>query len=707
MLFGLAGFLWLTPAGFSTATIELEADNVWNPTIFTATWEIAAEGLTWAMPFKLSSQAPVPVNLEIIASHSSESTSGEVWLLEATWPDGQTIPLDEFQTDGNWQQQQVSWGPYENRPVWLANIQGQPAHLIWQGQATGPLTLLFAKHPQAGEVTIRWNGALTQTVNLRAPNLEFQGLTLPLNEPPVWRATLPVSALSQKINLVVEADPNGVFPVLLKKISLWGAGSPPLAVAGPQLAEALQINPGQSALTGEFNEGQITVIEAGVQLNPRHHGKPFQLLLSGPLAATESGIALPPWLENGLIILSLTLLGSVVFSYLAGLTPPHLLGPVNVAIITTILTLLFVEFGLNWYLPPVGRYYVRHPHQQVVFNPKGLMGVSGESRFITNAEGFRGDEFSDQDDYRLLAVGGSTTECLVLDQTETWPQRLQDRLNQNDNQLKVWVGNAGQGGRTTREHIMHLRYLLPQYPSLKAVILMVGINDLALRLSQGEAYDPNYLNTRQAEQELIERAFYLRVNQDPYKPYYHQSAIWRLGEQIWQARTLAQTAKDIDIEDEGATAMVSRRALRKNASIIKDELPDLSFALAEYERNLNTLIDIAQAHHTRLILMTQPTLWQADLSPAEQDLLWFGWGGDREYYYSVTALAEGISRYNQTLLTVCKQRQIECLDLANLLPQDTTIFFDDVHFNESGAEQVAKSIADYLLDHEPFKQRNK
>ena len=47
--------------------------------------------------------------------------------------------------------------------------------------------------------------------------------------------------------------------------------------------------------------------------------------------------------------------------------------------------------------------------------------------------------------YRILTLGGSSTECLVLDQTEAWPQLLQDRLNET-NKYQVWVGNAGQSG---------------------------------------------------------------------------------------------------------------------------------------------------------------------------------------------------------------------------------------------------------------------
>jgi hypothetical protein len=105
---------------------------------------------------------------------------------------------------------------------------------------------------------------------------------------------------------------------------------------------------------------------------------------------------------------------------------------------------------------------------------------------------------------------------------------------------------------------------------------------------------------------------------------------------------------------------------------------------------------------TRLILMTQPTMWYSGLSQEEKDLLWSGRGPNGQYYYSLEALIQGMSIYNERLLEICRQRQVECIDLASALPKDTTVFYDDVHFNESGAVQVASIVADYILRHAPF-----
>ena len=47
---------------------------------------------------------------------------------------------------------------------------------------------------------------------------------------------------------------------------------------------------------------------------------------------------------------------------------------------------------------------------------------------------------------------------------------------------------------------------------------------------------------------------------------------------------------------------------------------------------------------------------------------------------------------------------MECIDLAKTLPKDTTVFYDDVHFNENGAHQMVQIVADYLLHYEPFER---
>ena len=66
------------------------------------------------------------------------------------------------------------------------------------------------------------------------------------------------------------------------------------------------------------------------------------------------------------------------------------------------------------------------------------------------------------------------------------------------------------------------------------------------------------------------------------------------------------------------------------------------------------------------------------------------------HYYSIDALAKGMKMYNETLVKICLKNKIECIDLAKQLEKKTSIFWDDMHFTEHGAQMVAKILTDYL-----------
>jgi lysophospholipase L1-like esterase len=377
-------------------------------------------------------------------------------------------------------------------------------------------------------------------------------------------------------------------------------------------------------------------------------------------------------------------------------------------LISTSIAILISEIGLRVLFPPLNGYYLWKPYLRRTFNPSpGVMpGIEGTSIFISNSNGIRGDELSPDHTYRILTIGGSTTECLYLDQTETWPHLLQEKLNENSRNHLVWVGNAGRSGLSTRDHVVQMRYMLQELPQTDAVIILTGVNDLQLRLAQDVNYDPHFLDRPDAEKQLLSRVFY-EVSDDT-KPFYKETAIWRLGREVKRiVYQISLADKRQEQQDEAGKMCVTWREHRRNAPAIRDTLPDLSSALEEYSRNINALIDLAEDNSVRLIFLTQPVLWKPDLPQELNDLLWFGSVGSfRESgneYYSVAALATGMSMYNETLLDTCQKRRVECFDLASLVPKDTTAFYDDAHLNEGGAEMVAEVLAQYMLQRDPFR----
>jgi lysophospholipase L1-like esterase len=355
------------------------------------------------------------------------------------------------------------------------------------------------------------------------------------------------------------------------------------------------------------------------------------------------------------------------------------------------------------------RYHVWPPGLRQVFTPSPTVmpGITGPSRYVINQDGFRGDSLPHDDTtYKILAIGGSTTECVYLDETETWPYLLQQSLS---TMSKVWVGNAGRSGLNTKNHIVQLAHL-SKYRSLDAIIMLLGVNDFMQRLAKGADYQP-FLGVDALPQSdyeiLMSQTFFTWPGADNREPFFKRLAVYRLSRELryrYQRTTPRRLVQDVD----GAVYEVWR-ANRRQASSITSRLPDLSSALEEYRRNIKTLVRIAAQRRLRLILATQPYLWRSDLNEHDQALLWLGGVGRYQEepgheYYSIDALAEGMDQYNRQLLALCRTERLECIDLEKETPKETTMFFDDVHFTEEGSRHVAKVISSYLVSRSPFRR---
>ncbi|HEV2855658.1 MAG TPA: GDSL-type esterase/lipase family protein [Thermoanaerobaculia bacterium] len=333
-----------------------------------------------------------------------------------------------------------------------------------------------------------------------------------------------------------------------------------------------------------------------------------------------------------------------------------------------------------------------HLHQELHPSPDVMPGVSGTSRFEINSLGLRGDELSKARDLRILALGGSTTECLYLDQTEAWPHLLQGLLGP-----RAWVGNAGRSGLHTRHHRLQAEKLLDQLPRMEAVIVLTGVNDLSLRLSRDQAWRPVDFTDPKALPGLLQEAFAIRPPRFMDESFYKRTVLWQMVKRL--GRTLRSGGAT---QDAPGRIYETWRRHRREAPRLRQQLPDLGPALAEYADNLRAIARSAARHHARIVFVTQPALWRDGLPPDLQRLLWMGGVGRFQKetgheYYSVSALAAGMEAYNRTLLATCRQTPgAVCVDLAALLPRDTTVFYDDVHFNEAGSRKVARILAERL-----------
>ncbi|HMQ76467.1 MAG TPA: SGNH/GDSL hydrolase family protein [Flavobacteriales bacterium] len=264
---------------------------------------------------------------------------------------------------------------------------------------------------------------------------------------------------------------------------------------------------------------------------------------------------------------------------------------------------------------------------------------------------------------RIVAVGGSTTECMYLSDGQDWPTLLGTQLSREVE--AVWVNNAGLDGHSTFGHAILLKDLvLPLRPHV--VLLLVGANDLG-RSDLGRH----------------DRAQWRRTP----APWSGRSAIvrtwraWRQARSVREAgighRALELSADPAPTAPDSARMQVSReRALLPN-----------------YRSRLEELIALCRTQGALPVLLTQPCIaanvMDTALARRLQDLpLLTGTDG--------RTLLERLDLINSVTRAVATEQDLLLIDLARELPGGPANFYDAFHFTKAGSAAVAALCADRL-----------
>ena len=321
--------------------------------------------------------------------------------------------------------------------------------------------------------------------------------------------------------------------------------------------------------------------------------------------------------------------------------------------------------------PPHAPFHLRTPGLRATLDPgSSIPGVTGPGRFSANGEGIRGEDLPSSDrTYKILCVGGSTTECLYLDDDEAWPHLVQELLPVRWGR-DVWVGNAGMSGYAAAEHRAFLDGL-DLLSRIDCVVMLVGFNDLNMVALGGRGPVAPWKSARWARSALVRTL--------------------KGVQRRWQGDPQELTPRGEFFE--------VRRRLRRTAPKV-DRLPDLSTDLAAYEAHLGEIVRTCARRGVRLVFVTQPTLWRQELDRAAEGLLWAGWTRDRARYYTAEALQEGMARFNERLAEVARREEVELIDLEEISGHPRW-FADDCHYTEEGSRAVAMAVASRLAPPRP------
>lgn len=308
-------------------------------------------------------------------------------------------------------------------------------------------------------------------------------------------------------------------------------------------------------------------------------------------------------------------------------------------------------------------------------------GLSGTTRFTTESHGLRcrTEVVTPKPAglYRIICVGGSTTECAYLDDKDAWPALIEEGLSRRFPARRFQVAGAGVSGTTSADHVTQVsRDLLRLEPD--CIILMCGLNDhfrrggvQAASFAGIEAWFVSHSMTVRR----IERVR-LRLAEGP--PSGLQPIVQDEAGRYYAEMRRQCAATPVADSDEAFDAL-------------HDPLPD-------FARNLERIADACDAAGVRLVLVTHPNIYRLDLGKEEQRLLW------------MTALIKvdgrqpplgwhmrNLSLFNRTIGVLGASRHLLTIDAAKNLPKDTSVFYDDCHFNISGSRLLADLITPELI----------
>lgn len=348
---------------------------------------------------------------------------------------------------------------------------------------------------------------------------------------------------------------------------------------------------------------------------------------------------------------------------------------VALSLAEVLLRLLLPVPAANLRHPYINQYVrmERPPHYSAVIEPElGLPGVDGTGHYSINGHGFRGSELEvpkPPDEFRIFAVGGSTTECYIIDDADAFPEVMEQELTPlAGRETTIQVYNAGVSGAASDDHVaMIAQRLVHLEPDL--IIVFSGINDLTRSIY---GIDPLHYTQPFPKPRGRSRLLELRVF----------STLWsRFGggpsERCTQEQ-MTSTRKKIELQAKHPEVPEAPRI---------DTTP--------YANNLRTIAGLASAHGFRLVFMTQQTTWNSTTDSATGAWQYMRYRNGKTY--SETSMDSAMERFNDVMRAVAVESEVPLYDLACRIPKSLDYFYDDCHFNTQGSRTTGRELAHFLV----------
>lgn len=318
-------------------------------------------------------------------------------------------------------------------------------------------------------------------------------------------------------------------------------------------------------------------------------------------------------------------------------------------------------------------------YRRLVTTEEGLPGVTGKKTISTNNVAMRGPHLAmpkPADEYRIVLVGGSTTECGILDDSEALHSILATQLNEKAGLNRtIRVYNSGVSGHKSDDHLSWLAHRIVHL-SPDMVITFAGVNDLFAAIAD---FDYLHVSLPPHSRMLLARMVSTRF-QIPRRLFY-------------LANRIANPTDQEVMEKVGALTNFAEKIEVRKSSFQSDEPPRTD--LVPYETNLATMAGMAAAHHFQLVFMTQQSTWASNVDPAAGRWQWARCQQGTTYREDYMDAA--LKKYNASTRRVAARLNVPVYDLELDCPKSIEYFYDDIHFNEKGAAEAGRLLAEFLV----------
>ena len=332
-------------------------------------------------------------------------------------------------------------------------------------------------------------------------------------------------------------------------------------------------------------------------------------------------------------------------------------------------------------------------------------------KFEVDANGFiEPSEIHEKPDFKIVFLGGSTTETLYVDPEKRFPY-LVGRQLENHLGLRVNTYNSGvSGNHSMHSNLILLAKILPMEPDI--IVLMEAGNDLAIMRHLGGYWNQHLQRSiiiaEKAKTDFVVALTPLRAFKTLIYATFPNSyttlkrAKDRLVQVVFSATTHetgpereSNTIKAADKNGKGKELSEETKALVQDEFAATRGKIKLNEARAtqSFRRSLKTFVGVTRLWGAMPVLMTQANrmINNPDKFIRENVERY-----NKSSGMSYDTLRRQYDRFNEIIREVAAEEGVTLVDLHRAVPPSREYMYDLQHFNNEGSKFAAITISDAL-----------